>query len=279
MISGPSNAANQNNNISSRLPGRRQFNNDIRLRDKYLEDKVTIGKTGKGGKKNEIETVMPDGLNRRKIFGLSIDTSQEKLHDYSEKALILKESTTLLSLSIKTLPYLTAIGAAGAFGLTAVSVAGLAMSDKPSERVDHAASAGWGIQSGLQMSARALNAGKVLTGLTVGLGVAGGILETGLGVKRIIDGIKAKDKQKLTLGILDITTGVTWALSSALIPPPFGPMLFIGAAMTKMGYMHRHALKGTAKQAASKVKNWFLDKVGNKRKNSILSDIATTPAT
>ncbi|MCD4786039.1 MAG: hypothetical protein K8T10_19640 [Candidatus Eremiobacteraeota bacterium] len=197
--------------------------------------------------------------------------------EFSEKALLLKESTNVLAYSTLALPYISVFGAVGALGLTAVSVAGLKSSKNQAEIADRAASAGWGIQTSLQMAVKAFKMGKTATKIAAGLGVVGGVLETGLGIKRVIDGKKTGDKEKIKIGLLDIATGVTWAVSSALIPPPLGSALFIGAALLKTGYMNKEKVKKSAVKIAGKIKGWVEKKINDPFKN-IGVDIASTPA-
>lgn len=188
-----------------------------------------------------------------------MQVKEKQWQDISEHALILKESTNVLRYSTYALPYLSAFGAVGALGLTAVSVAGLASSKNKTEIADRAASAGWGIQASLQMSVKVFNMGKTATKIAAGLGVVGGVLETGLGIKRVVTGKKTGDKEKIKIGLLDIGTGVTWAISSAFIPPPLGSALFIGATLLKTGYMNREKVKKSAGKvagAAKKLKGW-----------------------
>ena len=105
----------------------------------------------------------------------------------------------------------------------------------------------------------------------------GGVLETGLGIKRVIDGKKSGDKEKLKVGLLDIGTGATWAVSSAFIPPPFGSALFLGSAILKTGYMNREAVKKASGKIAKQIKGWVKKKFKDPYKNIEL-DIAKNSA-
>jgi len=237
---------------------------------------VTINTTDtmqKSKRREFLDRMKPRNLWKKSFK--SVDS--EDWQDFSEKALLLKESTNVLTYSMHALPYISAFGAAGALGLTAVSVAGLTKSKNHTEMVDRAASASWGIQAGLQTSVKAFHLGKTATKIAAGLGVVGGVLETGLGIKRVIDGKKSGDKEKLKIGLLDIGTGVTWAISSAFIPPPFGSILFLGAALLKTGYINRKAVKKASGKIARKIKGWVKKKFKDPYKN-IEPDVAKNPA-
>ena len=224
-------------------------------------DRVTIDKEWGSDDRmwSLIATPIKKGVDSIKSFTVK-ELPPEELQEYSENALLLKESTNLITMGAGTLSCIACIGAAGALGLTAISVVGMVKSDEPAKFTDHAASAGWGVQASLQVGAKAFNMGKGVSRFVAGLGVGGGILETGLGVVRLKNGIKTKDKNLAIKGLLDMGTGITWAISSAFIPPPLGSALFMGAALTKVAYMNRNKLKNLVKKTSNKIKRLFTGK-------------------
>lgn len=209
---------------------------------------------------------------------IKIDSKDRR--GFSEKALLLNESKNIITYSMAAMPYISIIGAVGAVGLTGVSLSELHKSKSKVEFADKVASIGWGVQAGIQTSFKALKLGKTAMKAAAGLGVAGGTIQTGLGIKQVIEGKKTGDKEKIKLGLLDIGTGTAWALSSAFIPPPFGSAIFLSASLLKIGYMNKEKVKESIGKIAGKAER-FKTKITNLFKNTeskTESKTANTPA-
>lgn len=176
--------------------------------------------------------------------------SQKDADELSERALLLDEIRYIAKLSAGTTLVLTGIGAVGAVGMTAVSAVGMAKAKNPVDKVDYGTGIAWGVQSGLYIGEQLGKLGKSALTAAKGLGIAGGAVEVGVGIKHLYDGIKTGDKKKKILGLFDIGIGTAWAGSALFLSGPVGSAIFLGLTTAKMAYLGKDKIK-------AKLSKWF----------------------
>ena len=112
------------------------------------------------------------------------------------------------SLSHSTSPFLRGlelVGAVGGAGLIATSIRDMKHAKTNEQKMDAVGDFAWGTQGLLYLSS---SPGAMIA--AVGLGVAGAAVQTGVGLKRITDGIRQGDSTMATLGALDLGGGLLW---------------------------------------------------------------------
>jgi hypothetical protein len=130
---------------------------------------------------------------------------------------------------------LAGLGAAGAVGMAAVSLHGMIKAKEPEEKIDHATNFGWGVQTGAEIAVATELAGAGLSTVATIIGGVGGVVSTGLGIHKIIDGIKKKDDTRRVMGALDLGIGCAWLTASLTPAATIGTVVFITLAVTKIG--------------------------------------------
>jgi hypothetical protein len=97
------------------------------------------------------------------------------------------------------------LGVGGALGLIATSLHDLKSSKPMAEKWDAASNLAWGQQGLVKLSSSSL-----ALKTAIGLGVVGGLIQTGVGVVRIRHGYKVGDNASIKLGALDVGSGLLW---------------------------------------------------------------------
>lgn len=183
-----------------------------------------------------------DDVDEIRIFGVPFKDASS----YSEQALLLNETTSLplaASIGMKTGMVLAGLGAAGAVGMTAVSLHGIVKAKDPVEKLDHATNLGWGVQSGAQLAATAEIVGAGVSTAANILGGVGGIVSTGVGIHKYISGVKQNNTEKKVMGALDIGIGAAWIAASLTPAVTLGTVVFIVLGVTKIGIASKGKLK------------------------------------
>jgi hypothetical protein len=140
------------------------------------------------------------------------------------------------------------LGVGGALGLIATSIHDLRSSKPAAEKWDAASNLAWGQQGLVKLSSStfALNT-------AIGLGVVGGLIQTGVGVSRIRRGYKVRDSASIKLGVLDVGSGLLWLGWDLLaLEAP----LFIGSyvlvRVSREAYANRESVGQFARKARSR---------------------------
>ncbi|MCE1248573.1 MAG: hypothetical protein LWY06_18195 [Firmicutes bacterium] len=181
--------------------------------------------------------------NSYTIFGVPYKHAS----DFSEKALLVNETSGLpviAGIGMKTSMFLAGMGAAGAVGMTAVSIHGLVKAKDPVEKLDHATNLGWGVQTGTKLAAAANLVGTGLSAAADVVGGVGGALSTGVGIHKYITGVKNNDEKKRIMGALDIGIGCSWMVASLTPAATVGTVVFLILGATKIGMSSKDQIKG-----------------------------------
>lgn len=167
---------------------------------------------------------------------------------------------------------LTAAGAPGVDGAARINlplsldvftgVGGLALSiasivdyrraiDGPG-RADAAHGLAWGLQSIGAITAYVASTPWLATASAI-VGVAGGVLQTGVGLFRLKDGIARRERRVTILGGLDVVAGVSW-VASTVSYNPVALGVFLAATGARVVYANSallHRLAGNARRKLS----------------------------
>lgn len=178
---------------------------------------------------------------------LRSSTAKEKGH----AALLATDCHTALMSTSKIAQggWMSAVAGTGGALLLVHGATKMVTADNATQRLEGAAEGSWGAQ--MAMPTALGEVGKV-AGKT--LGVVGGGIQAGLGVKKAIDGIKSKDKEKALLGGADALAGTCWVLSSVGIASGVTAPLFIGITVGAKVYQHREKIAAAAKKAPKVLK-------------------------
>jgi hypothetical protein len=156
---------------------------------------------------------------------------------------------------------LAGLTGAGAVGLGAASVQTLVRDRDRERRTDAAHGLAWSAQ-GLTTTALAFGArARWLAPASRAFGVAGGGLQVGIGAYRLGTGLHRRDRERLTLGALDVGAGGCWIASACSLATPWtlgGFALLTGA---RLAYTNRArirqagaALKRRTRRLAARVR-------------------------
>lgn len=137
----------------------------------------------------------------------------------------------------------------GSLGVGVSSAVQLIRAKKTTKKVDAAHGVAWGLQSLVGMAYATKDKFSAATRMTLKktgqlLGVAGGILQSGVGAYRLTKGIKEHDKEKIVLGGLDAGAGVAWT-ASALWGGPISMGACVGLNLVSLGYSYRDDIRKT----------------------------------
>lgn len=172
----------------------------------------------------------------------------------SHAALLATDLHTAVSTTSKVASggWMSAVGGAGGALLLVHGVAKAATASNTVERLEGVAESNWGGQMAMPTALGAT--GKTLA---QGLGVVGGTIQAGLGVKKAVDGIKTKDKEKIGLGAAEALAGSCWVLSAVGVATGVTLPAFIGITVGAKVYQHRAAIKSGIKKGAQKLEQHF----------------------
>jgi len=116
-------------------------------------------------------------------------------------------------------------------------------------------------------------------------GVAGGLLQAGVGGYRIYLGVRDKVKPRIILGGLDVAAGACWAASACAIATPWTLAGFVGFTVARMGYNYREPLKEAARKLFGRIrgkpvvpKHVAKKKEAEAKPPEVIVTEATTPA-
>jgi hypothetical protein len=228
----------------------------------------TIGSTG--------QTFTMTGPNNTLVMGVPIDNTP----DYVEKAYLTADSTlnhlnsteakegshsALLANDVNTAlveagkatpgAWMATVGSVGGVLLVAHGVSKVVKGAGAVQKLEGVADSNWGAQTALPGVAKVAELGAWVGTATKALGVVGGAIQTGLGVKKTIDGVKNKDLEGGALGGVETVAGSSWVLASLGVCPGVTIPAFIALTVGSKAYQHRHQLKGLAKKGMTKVKH------------------------
>jgi hypothetical protein len=144
----------------------------------------------------------------------------------------------------------TVLGVAAPIALAVGSTYAMSRAKTIEDRSDAGHGLLWAAQGGADF------AGKSFATLGVGLGVAGGGIQVGVGAYRIWTGIKARNWSRVVTGVLDTTAGTAWALTAVSYALPVTMSVFVGATVVKMLHENRHAIAGGARKLRDRVGSW-----------------------
>lgn len=134
----------------------------------------------------------------------------------------------------------------GAVGLGVYSVRGLIKADNAEKRLDATHGIAWSLQGmaglGKVLQSRVSWVGPAATTM----GVAGGVIQTGVGGYRVVTGVRRKDRPRVILGCLDVSAGLCWVASACSIANPYTLGGFVVLASARMAYAKRSSLKSFA---------------------------------
>lgn len=182
--------------------------------------------------------------------------NSENTKENSQNALLATDMTSCLSQASKAAPglWMTTLGSVGGAFLLANGVTRAVKSKDPMDKLEGISDSNWGAQTALPTLAKAANWGSWAASAAQTLGVVGGTIQTGLGVKRTIDGIADKNVEKSTLGGVDVVAGGSWVLAAMGIAPAVTIPTFLALTIGAKAYQNRDKLKQLAIKGKQKLK-------------------------
>lgn len=170
----------------------------------------------------------------------------------SSGTLGLAETTYLASKTTPLLSGLQRLGFLGGLGLTYSATRDLKKAKNTSERMDAMGDLAWGIEGAFEFS-------PIFSGglgkLAPIVGTIGGICQTGVGLRRMWQGVKQRDWCKVKLGALDFASGQLWLAWDLLKwenPVTVGG--FVGLMIGREVYANRAAIGASFKRGAKQLK-------------------------
>jgi hypothetical protein len=141
-------------------------------------------------------------------------------------------------------PFLDVFTGVGGLALTAASIVDYRRALDGPGRADAAHGLAWGLQSLTAMTAHVARV-PVLGAVSQWLGVGGGVLQSGLGLYRLKDGLARRDRRVTILGALDVVAGVSW-VASTVSWNPVALGVFLGSTGVRTVYANAGLLRQKA---------------------------------
>lgn len=113
-------------------------------------------------------------------------------------------------------------------------------------KADAAHGLAWGLQSLTALGGNAVS-NTLLKTTSVWLGVGGGVIQAGLGLYRLKDGMARRDRRVTILGALDLVSGVSWIASTVSFNP-----VALGVFLASTGVRVVYANAGLLKELATR---------------------------
>ncbi len=218
----------------------------------------TIGRTvarpfravGRGSRKlyQKARTRAVNGCNRLQ------EVQPRTLRQFSAGSLLVSSTGGLMHLTRAAGPLGGPITGIGAVGLGYTSIRDLRRAKTTEKRIEAAHGLAWSMQGFTGLGYALQSKAAWLKPTSQVLGVAGGTLQAGIGVHRLISGIKTKSRERIVLGALDIGGGACWAASACALATPWTLGGFVALTTVRMGYEHRDKIKAAAGRLKNKIK-------------------------
>lgn len=161
----------------------------------------------------------------------------------------------LVTLSEKATPFIRGmrwVGLAGAAGLTYTASRDLQQARSANERMDAVGDLAWGVEGLLYL---AKPTSQLLGTVAQHVGIVGGFCQTAVGCRRIYQGIKQRNREKITLGALDVAGGLTWLAWDALAwENPLFIASYAGFMVAREAYDNRAELKAFGKKMGGRLR-------------------------
>jgi len=174
----------------------------------------------------------------------------------SSGTLGIAETTFLASKTTPLISGLQRLGFWGGLGLTYSATRDLKKAKNASERMDAVGDLAWGLEGAFEFS-------PIFSGglgkLAPIVGTIGGICQTGVGLRRMWQGVKQRDWCKVKLGGLDLASGVLWLAWDLFgVENPVTVCGFVGLMIGREVYANRETIKTSFKHSAQKLKRGIL---------------------
>jgi hypothetical protein len=155
-------------------------------------------------------------------------------------------STRGLAVSSKAVDFL---GVAGGFGLMAASVQDFRHAKTLEQQLDAANDFAWGGQGLLY-----LGTSKAAAGASLGFGIVGGMAQSWVGARRVMQGLQKGDGGLTKLGALDLGGGLLWLTWDIV---GMGTPVFVAGYVVLMlgreAYANRREIQGAGRKLAQRV--------------------------
>lgn len=205
------------------------------------------------------------GRGTRKLYGrvkarcvTSCNRLQEvqprTIRQLSTGSLLVSSTGRLMQLTRAAGPLGGPITGIGAVGLGYTSIRDLRRAKTTEKRIEAAHGLSWSMQGITGLGYALQSKAAWLKPTSQVLGVAGGTLQAGIGMHRLITGIKTRSRERIVLGALDIGGGACWAASACALATPWTLGGFVALTTVRMGYEHRDKIKAAAGRLKNKIK-------------------------
>lgn len=202
----------------------------------------------------------PVGSRLERSFRRLNDTVRRSAHEYlpDHRATIDLSASSLTMVGARGLTTARALGrelrpigmVSGVAGvaLAASSAVELSRARTPVERAEAIHGIAWGLQSMSVLGKHVLQGARWIDPAAEVLGVSGGVLQTGVGLYRLGDGLRTKNRRHIVIGTLDSAAGVAWAVSS-VSANPVALGAYVGLTAIRLAYTNGPVLKAAGGRA------------------------------
>lgn len=193
---------------------------------------------------------------------LAADTKTAATSLTASLAVDANNAASTLSTTMTAGTWMTAAASAGGGLLVAHGLTKAVVGSGPVERLAGVSEANWGGQT-LLTSAVETASGVAATAAKA-LGLIGGSIQVGLGVKKMgegmalledRDGVKAKSKEKIGIGAAETLAGTSWILASLGVATGVTLPAFVCLTVGAKCYQHRDKIKGLAQKGLAQLQN------------------------
>jgi hypothetical protein len=88
-----------------------------------------------------------------------------------------------------------------------------------------------------------------------GVGLVGGTLRTGLGLRQVVRGVRQQDREQAILGCLDVGSGLCWAAVSAGVGGPAAGGALLTLTLSHFAYGHRRAIRDGVRRGVRRARD------------------------
>jgi len=218
-------------------------------------------------------------VRREHVTGVRI--SYRTVGDWSTASLLMASANQVVQLGSHACRLAPHLAGFGSVGLGIYSLRDFVRANTGVDRLEATHGIAWSLQ-GLAGLGQMLDArGAWIAPTAKGLGVAGGVIQAGVGGYRLTRGVlglrrgEARDdnRARIKLALLDMGAGCCWAAAACGVAAPYSLGGFIVLTAARMAYGHRDSLK----RAAGKLAAPFRRGMGGPAETTVIVTSPTTP--
>ncbi len=180
-----------------------------------------------------------------------------------QNAVLLSSVKDVVDTATQLSPYLGAVGAVGSVGLMATSAHKILRAGSTEKRLEAVSNFVWGAQGAGLLLDQFAPMGHWVGVAAACCGVAGGVIEMGLGAVSIARGLEMKKPVTSRLGLIDLMAGACWVAGSVGVSPTLTTAGFLALTLGGKAYRYHDGLEAEIHRVIEKTSAHSPDRTGS----------------